>query len=229
MNNIIIKDNLSVNDKLGPKGLVRLLKDNIVITDENSVEGWWGNMVLASGRELSIQRLFNKYHQSSSIGDLTEYSVKGFGIGKGGAIDDGMTWSPISPNLGDIGLYDSIPINSNCVSAVDNSNTLQTNVVKLIESQGPANVAGDIEVISSENIEFSGLPNTYYPVAKCTCIIDSLEPTYLNSGESVKISEAMLFSLSPTNTNPIPFAHVSFAPKYIELESQYTIEWYILS
>jgi hypothetical protein len=45
---------------------------------------------------------------------------------------------------------------------------------------------------------------------------------------ALPIDEAMLFATSPTNTNPHPFAHIAFPPKFIEQESVFKIEWFII-
>ena len=73
---------------------------------------------------------------------------------------------------------------------------------------------------------------------KNTCIIPAGEPYDLGIGESVKIDEAGLYfvlnsAVDPDNdppiySNPKLFAHICFAPKWKEKESQLTIIWYIL-
>jgi hypothetical protein len=93
---------------------------------------------------------------------------------------------------------------------------------------GPDNMAGLIEFESSQNNEFTILPQQYFTVIKFTCIVGNSEPTNLNEGDFVKIDEAMLYLTSPTNIDPKPFAHICFPLKLKTPEDILTIEWFII-
>lgn len=234
---ILHTDTISIHDFLGSQkrnnpgrsiGIARIKENGKIIDLNNTGDGWIRNMTIASGREFAAQAVFKKYNPNSLFGNISNYKVDGFGIGSGGVIDNGGTITLLGPQLGDKGLYTPIPINSNSISAVDNSGIIHVNIVKSIESTGAGGLAGSINLETSNNIEFTSLLDDYYVVTKCSCIIDNTEPSYLIPGSSVKITEAMLFATSPTNTNPIPFAHICFPPKWIEKESIIEIEWFIL-
>jgi hypothetical protein len=71
-----------------------------------------------------------------------------------------------------------------------------------------------------------------FTVTKCVCIIDSKEPTNIAAGQSVRIDEAMLYATYtpplPDTPKVVPFAHICFSPKYVEKETVFAIEWYII-
>lgn len=212
-------------------GLVQIYQNGKLNRDQ-SEDGWLTNMTIASGREFINQAIFKKHSQSSIFGNVSDYKVDAFGVGSGGStIDISENITLNGPSLFDIGLYKPIQINSQCLPSIRNSDpsTQIENVVKFIESTGAGNMNGSIEFETSRSSEFTGSPYDYYTVTKLTCIIEPQEPSFLNPGESVKIDEAMLFATSPTNTNPLPFAHICFSPKYIELEAEFTILWYIIA
>jgi hypothetical protein len=163
------------------------------------------------------------------FGDVSNYKVDAFGVGSGGSvIDVNNNVTLLGPELCDIGLYSPISINSQCLPVNDNTNSIKQNIVKFIESAGPGNVPGAIEFEVSSSADFANCNLNYYTVVKSTCVIDHQEPSILNPGESIKIDEAMLFLTSPQNSNPRPFAHICFAPKFIELETIFKIEWYVI-
>jgi hypothetical protein len=236
MNKITHQDILEINDFLSknpPKknvrtiGIARIKKDGVI--DLNGTpDGWIRNMTIATGREFAAQAVFKKYSPSSLFGNVTNYKVDGFGIGSGGSTESGGVITLLGPALGDKGLYTPIPINNSCLTALDDDGVSHDYIVKLIESTGAGGQAGSITFEVSNNIEFTGLPDDYYTVVKCSCFVDNTEPSYLVGGESVQISEAMLFFTSSTNTNPKPFAHICFAPKWLEKESTIEIEWFVL-
>lgn len=212
-------------------GLVQIFQNGKLNTDETK-DGWLTNMTIATGREFVAQSIFKKHSQSSLFGNISDYKIDSFGVGSGGSlvdVSDNVTLN--GPHLFDIGLYKPIPLNSQCLPTIKNSdpNTPIDHVVKRIESTGPGDMTGSIEFEVSQSSEFIDAPHDYYTVVKTTCIVEPHEPTYLNPGESVKIDEAVLYMTSPTNNNPLPFAHICFAPKFVELESDFIITWYIIA
>jgi hypothetical protein len=228
-------DNLIIRDLIKEKkqpliGLVRIYQDGILNTDQ-SKDGWLTNMTIATGREFVAQSIFKKFDDSSVFGNLVNYKVDSFGVGSGGSIIDISNNVTLNgPSLCDIGLYEPIKINTSClpITSINNGNIIN-NVVKKIESIGPGGVAGSITFEESLSSDFQACTNSkYLTVVKALCIIDNKEPTFLQPGESVKIDEAMLYVTSESWSNPLPFAHICFAPKFIELESTFKIEWYII-
>jgi hypothetical protein len=209
-------------------GLVRIYENDVLNTDQTE-DGWLTNMTIATGREFVAQAITKKNSPSSVFGDITNYKVNAFGIGSGGStIDVNNNITLTGPALCDVGMYAPIYINSLCLPAFNNNRQLVNNIVKFIESSGPGNEPGSIVFETPLSSDFQECSIDYYSVIKNTCIIDGQEPSNLNPGESVKIDEAMLFFTSPTGTNPLPFAHICFAPKFIELETTFRIEWYVI-
>ena len=205
-------------------GLVRTFTDGkLNIDPDSNKEGWLTNMTIVSGREFGLQALFKRFDATSLIGDVTNYKIDRFGVGSGGStIDAQENVTLMGPQLCDTALYSALPINSNSLTVGNVGD-----VAKAIESAGPGGEVGTIELQQSEDVAFDNCPN-YFTVAKCTCVIDNQEPAYLASGDSVKIDEAMLYLTSPSDDTPIPFAHICFTPKFIEKETTFRIEWFIL-
>ncbi|RLA79660.1 MAG: hypothetical protein DRG78_12510 [Epsilonproteobacteria bacterium] len=232
---IIQLDNFSIDDaishtgqgKTSPfRGMVRVYKDGLLET-KGTKNGWINNMTIISGREFGAQQLFNAIPagNQSLIGDLRSHKIDSFGIGSGGYIvGTNETLTAQGPELFDSGLYNPVAINSAAIA--DPQGT--PNIVKKIDTAIIDGLPGSIELIQNDSY-IDGLGNNgYYTTVKNTCVIDAGEPTFLNAGESVKIDEAVLYMTDATNINPFPFARVTFPPKWIELESQLIIEWYII-
>lgn len=209
-------------------GIVRIFENNILNTDQTE-DGWLTNMTIATGREFVAQAITKKNSPSSMFGDITQYKVDAFGIGSGGStIDVNNNVTLNGPVLCDYGMYSPLYINSNCLAAVDNQGSLKNNIVKFIESIGPGEELGSITMEVPLSSDFQVCNRNYYTVIKNVCVIDNKEPSNIGVGNSVKIDEAMLFLTSPIGTNPLPFAHICFAPKFIELETTFKIEWYVI-
>lgn len=188
-------------------GLVRIIQDGEVVSNLESKngDGWLNNMTIAIGREFANQKLFNRYNINSVITpqDLTGHDIDAFGVGSGGStLDAQYNVTLTGPALCDAspGLYTPIAINSSCLDIDGHSD-----VVKFIESAGPGGTVGSITQEKSSAPEYAGCPD-YYTITKCECVIDGLEPSYLNVGESVKIDEAVLYATDSTQLEPIPFA-----------------------
>ncbi len=233
-------DKFNIHDVINKKqqvspflGLVRIFENGKLNTDQ-SPDGWLTNMTIAKGREFAALKLFNKTKTiSSSIVrgisspytlDFSTFSIDSFGIGSGGThFETNNTIHLNGPSVCDHDLYTPIAINTN---ALTNSDGVSY-VVKQIENPN------DIEVIISNSTEYNDC-KAYYTVVKCICTVTALEPTYLTAGQTVKVDEAMLYSTSsdPSITDPtkrvVPFAHICFEPKYIEKESIFVIEWYVI-
>lgn len=209
-------------------GLVRIFENGKLNTDQTE-DGWLTNMTVATGREFVAQAIYKKNSPHSVFGDIKDYKVDSFGIGSGGSsIDVHNNVTLIGPQLCDTGLYAPIPINSQCISAKNNNGELIQHTVKGIQSAGPGNDPGSIIFETHKSPDFQECNVIYYNVVKNSCVVEMQEPTTLSPGESVRVDEAMLFMTSPNGENPLPFAHICFAPKFIELESRFEIEWYVI-
>lgn len=214
-NKLILKDDHQIFDYLGSqknpfiKGWVRIYLNQKKYKEQKpDFEGH--NLISGRGREFSAQRLFNTHLGTTD--DYTRYKIDGFGIGKGGA-----TIIDAKPVLTDVTLDDK-----HLFSPISIRNDYTTE-----QSTGTEGIIKPI--LTDGNIEFvnGGYGNEdYFSKVKCTCVVKSGEPTYLDPGESEQISEAALYATNESNN--ILFSHITFPPKWNEVESVFTIEWYII-
>jgi hypothetical protein len=195
-------------------------------------------MTIGTGRQFAAQKLFGLEKElpltsASSLINPSNFKIDSFGIGKGGStINLSGAVTIISPSVCDLALNSPLSINN---LAKDDSSG-NKNVVKMIKSSlASTSPVGNIELISSSSSEYVACPSTYYTIVKCTCIVGPNEPmgldSILDTGKVEKVDEAMLFATSNEISEAavvIPFAHICFAPKYIEPESILTIEWNVI-
>jgi len=205
-------------------GLVRLLKDGKVISLEDSPTGWLTNVTVGIGREFVAQRVFNLASGSGNLAgvgtsNVTTFQISHFGVGSGGSAIVAASPQIVTPTVSDIALNSPLQINIPALNYVG-SVTTQTNVAKPITTDGSIQFQTDVS------------SNNHRSTVLCNCVVAASEPIInetgaaLTAGQAAKIDEAMLFATSGTNV--IPFAHISFMPKYIEFEATLTIEWYVI-
>ncbi len=206
----------------GPIGWVRLLlQKNAKAKKELMFEGH--NMIVGQGRAFVAQRIFNF---TDGVTDLRNYRVSHFGVGAGGATVNGDNITLLGPNVCDTALYKPITLNSthNDPGNFDTSQVPES-VRNLYTSVGAVKPIASLELMN-EDYEDGELTCAYKTKLKCECIVDGGEPSALPDDGFVPISEAGLFITNGTDAKL--FAHVCFAPKYKELDSIITIEWYVL-
>ena len=237
-------------------GLVRLIKDGEVVSKEESKngDGLLNNITVAIGREFANQKLFGIVDPTSSINngnpaalnksDLRKYTINAFGIGMGGtSFDTSGNLIFIPPSVCNVGLEKPLQINTiNCLTEYNYIKDAHSqNVVKLITTPGATNPnpnsalpvgAGTITMsTSSSNVDYNGCTGKYYTITQCRCIIDTGEPYDINKTNPepyVKIDEACLYITDENDQYPVPFARITFAPKFIEPGSVFIIEWYVI-
>ena len=212
-NNLICEEDFKIFDSLisktNPfaKGFVRIYKQNKTNPSELIFEGY--NLITGIGREFSAQRLFYK---QSLTNDFKDYNITSFGIGSGGASISSGSVVVVDPTIDDIGLNSPVFLNSAYLTET---------------SSGTAGIVKPIITGGSITLQDGGYGSgTYYSKVKCTCLVNINEPTNISAGESVQISEAGLYFTSGTTSKL--FSHICFTPKWKELESALTIEWYII-
>lgn len=216
-------------------GMVRIYENGILNTDQ-SQDGWLFNMTVGAGREFANQTIFKHYTgMESTLGDIADYKVDAFSVGSNGStIDQNDNITLLGPNVCDLETTRPIELNTSCYK----NRSGAANIVKRIESSylGEGGNFGTIGAEYSSDIEFVDCQDTYYTVTKCTCKVESGEPINLSPGDVVKIDEAILYATHPlmdhttdgTTYKVVPFAHICFAPKFVEKESVFIIEWFIL-
>jgi len=201
--------------KYGVQGLVyRIIQDGEV------VDGGLQNMIVANGRRFVAQHIVGSKATADPT-DLTGFKVGYFGLGSGGVTWVGSVPSLNGPSVCNLDLITPIPF----------SNATASYLTSPAEGAATAYVCknittgGSIEIV--ENTDLSACLTPYYFTwIKCTCLKDAGEPDHAGAGTSVQISEASLYYYSGTTTHT--FAHICFYPKWVEKESQFTIEWYVL-
>lgn len=210
------------SNSVGPLGWVRLLvQKNAHSKKELLFEGH--NMVVAQGRYFVAQRIFNF---TDGVTDLRNYTISHFAIGAGGATVNGDNVTLLGPNVCDTSLYKPITLNSthNEPGNFDVSQVPES-VRDIYTSIGAVKPIESFELVT-EDYEDGETTCAYKTKMKCECIVAGGEPSALSDDGYVPISEAGLYAVNGSDAKM--FAHVCFAPKYKELSSILTIEWYVL-
>jgi hypothetical protein len=247
-NTLIYKDDYQIFDilankqqrlKTGPLGFVKIFlkhKDGTLIYDEGF------NLVIGQGREFIAQKISNCILTGDETGprssDWTNYAVTHFGVGSNGSIintDNSIDLR--SPNITDVSLYNAISLGVNTYLIESGGNNIIGSVSSTANAIKPIIQDGGSVVLYPQ--KYYSVPNdtsfytTNYTQIKYTCRLSggvSGEPQSLLSGRAQKIDEAGLYFVDSlgTGTNANLFAHICFAPKWKEKESDFKIEWYIL-
>lgn len=210
------------NPKIGPLGWVRAFIQNKNDTERKLFfEG--SNMVVAQGRYFVAQKIFGI--QDTGI-DYRNYVISHFSIGAGGATVDGDAVNLLGPHVCDTNLYKPIGLGSthNEPGIFDNT-TLPDNLKDLYTSIGAVKPIDKVTLVE-EDYDETGITCSYKTKVKCECIVGPGDPPALLVNGYVPISEAGLYFVGGNNARM--FAHVCFPPKYKEVESTLTIDWFIL-
>jgi hypothetical protein len=190
------------------------------------------NLIVALGKEFVAQKVFDIYNtdEGTSRENFTNYAVSHFAVGSGGATDNSNVVELHAPHISDNGLAVPIRLGDELylsepkqVEKTDSNIHSYHNAVKPIRSDGSIH----LEAVNYEN-------TVAYTKVLCTCLVPPGEPSGLQEGESVQISEAGLYFVDRTvanQNNPGAvklFSRIAFSPKWLELESALTIFWYVL-
>ena len=220
---LIVRDDYKVFDiledemrkgKRGPLGFVKIyLRTKYgIIYDEGE------NLVVGQGREFVAQKTFNSVvYNGGSRPNLINYTISGFGVGSGGASVVGNSVVLNGPQICDTGMIS--PISLGVGGYLTEPNGTTTLCVK------PITASSGTTYLEPQTYSGGGTC-TYYTKMNCTCIIPAGEPTSLIAGAAVQINEAGLYITY--GTSAYLFAHICFAPKWKESESDLTIVWYVL-
>jgi len=206
-------------------GLVRLIQNGKVVSvDKDHLDGWLTNVTVGVGREFIAQRAFGLTSGRAvnltgpNTMDVSALTITHFGIGSGGTVA-GAPPTLVTPTVSDTKLNAPLDFNATALD-YDSGTGIQTLVAKPITSGGTIVFQTD------------PLSNNNFSTVKCTCLVGASEPikdelgNVLTTGNAAKIDEAMLFATSGTTV--LPFAHISFMPKFVEFESTLMIEWFII-
>jgi len=230
MNKIVINDDYKIFDNLanfarkekhiGPVGFVRVFETK---AEEKKLHYEGSNLVVGQGRYFVAQKIFNV---SDGLTDYRNYVISHFAVGAGGASVTGDNVVLLGPHICDTHLYRPISLSSthNEPGNFDNS-ALPNEQKPIFNSMGAVKPINEVSLMMEE-FEDGGVSCSYKTKVKCECIVAAGEPPVLAINGYVPISEAGLYLVSGNSVKM--FAHVCFPPKYKELESILTIDWYIL-
>ncbi len=218
---------------LQSKGWVRAYlhkKNEDFLSRDPDVDG--PNLICAKGREFAAQKLFevNAVEDATLRPRFYDYKVSHFGVGCGGATVTGLDATLLGPMISDSALYKPISLGDETYGPdpskySDSNNPIITfkNAVKPIATDG---------IVYLEPMQYENSPD-YYTKVKCTCVVPLGEPSALDAGGSIPISEAALYFVNSAANMDEPqkyqlFSHICFPPKWKAKEDILTIFWYIL-
>ena len=193
------------------------------------------NLVVLAGREFLASKLADM--NTPAFADSLKYKIRYFGVGKGGASDDGNGNLTVKkgPYTNDTDLYDALKINSS--NSGDGTTYIDNGYLKNILAD--SNLGSGI-VFQTEDHEVETSDGTIhvnaYTVIKFTMFIREDE---MSSQKPFEFNEAGLWAVeyndkgkpvanSDGTANKRLFAHFTTSSKFIEDSDQLKIEWYIL-
>jgi len=193
------------------------------------------NLVVLGGREFLASKLVNL--ESPAAANLPKYEIRYFGIGKGGASDDGSGNLTVKngPYANDTDLYDPLQISQ--ANSADGVTYVDNGYLKYILADSDL---GSGIVFESETHTVETADGTVdvdaYTIIKFTMFIREDEMT---DQKPFEFNEAGLWAVeydadgnlivnSDGTVNKRLFAHFTTSSKFIEATDQLKIEWYIL-
>ncbi len=206
------------NPKLGVLGWVE-----IYLNSQKAHEG--PNLVTSQGREFVAQKIFDIIgFEGGSRPDFRGHHISHFAVGSGGATVNGQTVTLLGPYICDQNLNEPIQLGNTAYLDEPSNYDAGDGIHHYQDSVKPITTDGQV-LLESE--DYSGdIDCTNYTKIKCVCKIPAGEPSVIAPGESVQISEAGLYLVNGTDVKL--FSHICFPPKWKEIESDLTINWYIL-
>ena len=224
---------LTPHDRFGVSGDKRVRGFVILENDKGIKKG--ENLVVLGGREVLASKLANL--KGNSTLDFTNYEIRYFGVGKGGASSDadGNLTVKNGPYANDTDLYDSLKISPS--NSADDITYVDNGYLKYIYTD---RTLGSGITFETEDHTITTAEDTItvsaYTVIKFTMFIREDEMSALKPFE---FNEAGLWAVEYDDdgkpvknrdgtTNKRLFAHFTTSSKFIEDTDQLKIEWYIL-
>jgi len=194
------------------------------------------NIVVATGREYLAQKATSIIEIPSGGIDLRDYDLTHYAFGAGGATTNGETYTLLGPNVCDESL--EIPVSFNIDGFLTEPGEYVVvptipiyNSVKAVKPIVYPSGYNSYEYSEKEYYEDEVLTCSHYTQIILTIYKEAGEFDLLETGSAVPISEAGLYltNVGVGGTDALLFARICFPPKFMELEAQYGIEWYILA
>jgi hypothetical protein len=196
------------------------------------------NIVVGLGREYLAQRTTSITAITSGTSgggeNLRDYDLTHYAFGAGGATADGITYTLLGPNVCDTNLEIPISFNINgfldepggIIEGSEDIYTYEKSVKPIVYPPGNNTYETILRDYPTEDPTCS-----YYTQMIFTIYKEAGEFDLLGIGESVPVSEAGLYitDIGTGGTDAKLFARICFPPKFMELEAQYGIEWYVLA
>lgn len=202
------------------KGAARAFKNGELVVDLNE------NLVVGLGRQYVAQRLFGlEYEGESYSTPIWDWKVTHFGVGGGGSLMSGAYVNLMGPTVCDQDLYQPIPLSETNDDYLTSPGDIVRNIDPVEYSIKSILPHGKIDLIAANDMNCTFGP--VYSYVRIRLNILPGEPDYLDDEEFIRINEAGLYYTDDVQ-NLRMFAHICFAPKYIETKSEFVIEWYIL-
>ncbi len=206
-----------------------------VVVENSKGERRGENLVVLTGREFLASKMLNI--DSPAAANLSKYEIRYFGIGKGGASDDGSGNLTVKngPYANDTDLYDPLKISSG--NSADGITYVDNGYLKYISADASLGAGITFEPEIHEVETDSGTVDvSAYTVVKFTMFIREDEMT---NQKPFEFNEAALWAVEYDDNGDIVvngdgtvnkrlFAHFTTASKFIEDTDQLKIEWYIL-
>jgi len=206
-----------------------------VVVETANGERHGENLVVLKGREFIAPKIADVESPANST--LGNYKIRYFGIGKGGATEDGNgdLTVKVGPYANDVNLYDPLQISSG--NSADGITYVDNGYLKYIETD--TNLGAKIEILSEDHdVQTANGTVTVsaYTTIKYTMFIRKDEMT---DQKPFEFNEAGLWAVEydsngnvvvndDGSVNKVLFAHFTTASKYIETSDELKIEWYIL-
>lgn len=198
------------------------------------------NLVVGGGRQYVAQKIvtskmtldtYSLTELPSGCDNLRNYELTHYAFGGGGAIYSGGNGQPddvelTGPDICDYCLSRPVTFNVdtylNDPGNIDELDGLHTSV-KSVKPINSGNNSYEYDVREYPIVD----PNcSYYSQFHFTLYKEEGEFGPLDPGQSVQISEAGLYITYEDSA--LLFARICFPPKFMEKESQYGVEWYVL-
>jgi hypothetical protein len=205
-----------------PVGWVQLFEKNKLMYENH-------NLVVATGREYIAQKATSIVEIPSGGIDLRDYDLTHYAFGAGGATTDGLSYTLLGPDVCDQNLELPVSFDIDGFLNEPGEETGEEDIYSYVKAVKPI-------VYPSGNNSYEYLIKDYpdedptcshYTQINLTLYKEAGEFDLLDTGAAVPISEAGLYLTS--GTDALLFARICFPPKFMELEAQYGIEWYILA
>lgn len=231
---VFTSDDYEIFDKIATRQLDSSSKER------NSVLGWvqillnkkkifeGPNLVVSQGREFVAQKIFDILETED--GDRPNFKtsvISHFAIGSGGCDVTNEEYVLTGPYICDKSLYKPIGL-GNTAYLHEPSNYVGDAPYKTYKNAvKPVRSGGGSIILEGKSYSGNSVTCENYTKVKCTCIINQGEPADMNAGQAVAVNEAGLYFVN-LDQQPRLFSHITFPTKFIALEDELIIYWYIL-